>query len=185
MLAEILSIIAVCISGITAICSACVPAILAAKTKREELALKRQIEEEKLHQEKVQAYEAKFEEFYQAHLKVLTSFSSYYVNWKNYGSITSKSELVAYVSKLSEQFRDNIQKALNDFVVKIKNYDSGDYLEKEYKNCLNLILESFGVDSSAFFPDILLPDILKSTLRIQFDKLQSLREDCFGRLFYE
>ena len=65
MTAEILSIIAVCISGITAVCSACVPAILNAKTKREELALKRKIEEERLNREKEQECETKFEMFYQ------------------------------------------------------------------------------------------------------------------------
>ncbi len=184
MLTEILSIIAVCISGITAICSACVPAILNAKTKREELALKRKIEEEKLKHEKEQANEAKFEEFYQSHLKVLTNFSSYYVRWKNVRSEVTKSELVSYVSRLSEQFRDNIQKTLNDFAVKIKNCYSDETIEKEYKTCLNLILDSFGVDCSTYFPDILLPDILKSTLRIQFNKLQSIKEDCFGRLIY-
>ena len=143
MTAEILSIIAVCISGITAVCSACVPAILNAKTKREELALKRKIEEERLNREKEQECETKFEMFYQSHLKVLTDFSEYYVQWKNSHSEYAKSDLVIYVSKLSVQFRNDVQSALNDFIFKINNCNDGDNLDEDYKNCRDFIIKSF------------------------------------------
>lgn len=180
MTAEILSIIAVCISGITAVCSACVPAILNAKTKREELAFKRKIEEERLNREKEQECETKFEMFYQSHLKVLTDFSEYYVQWKNSHSEYAKSDLVIYVSKLSVQFRNDVQSALNDFIFKINNCNDGDNLDEDYKNCRDFIIKSFGVRLGRF-PDILLTDILKSTLRERFYKLQNLKSDSFGQ----
>lgn len=181
---EILSIIAVCISGAAAVCSACVPAILNAKTKKEELALKREIEEYKLKREREQENEAKFEVFYQSHLKVVTEFSERYVRWKNTPSETTKSELVTFVSKLSEKFRDNIKSALNDFVVKIRNCTSGKNLDEDYKICLNLILNSFGVCLSASFPDILLSDILKAALKEQYYKLQNLERDAYNRIYF-
>lgn len=183
MITEILSIIAVCISGAAAVCSACVPAILNAKTKREELALKREIEEEKLRREKEQEYESKFETFYQIHLKVLTDFSDYYVQWKKTLSETAKLELTTYVSKLSAQFRNNIQNALNEFILKIKDYNGVDNIDEEYKNCISLILDGYGVRISANFPNILLSDILKSALKVQFSKLQNIKTDSYGRFY--
>ncbi len=181
MITEILSVIAVCISGVTAVCSACVPAILNAKTKKEELALKRELEEERLRREKEQEYETKFEAFYQAHLKVLTDFSDYYVQWKNTLSEVAKTNLVTCINKLSVQFHNDVQISLNDFVVKINSYKNGKNIDEDYKNCLSLILNSFGVRLSAGFPDILLPDLLKSALKIQFNKLQNLKVDNFGQ----
>lgn len=181
MMTEILSIIAVCISGAAAVCSACVPAILNAQTKKKELALKREIEEEKQKREKEQEYDAKFEMFYQSHLKILTDFSNYYVKLQNSVFTAAKFELITYVSKLSKQFRGDVQIALNDFVDKIKNSNSGDNLDEDYKNCVNLILNSFGVRPSASFPDILLSDILKGGLKLQFNKLQNLKVDNFGQ----
>lgn len=183
MMTEILSIIAVCISGAAAVCSACVPAILNAQTKKAELALKREIEEEKLKREKEQEYEAKFEAFYQSHVKVVTEFSERYVRWKNTSSETTKSELVNFVSKLSEKFRDNVQCALNEFANSIKKCTSGKNLDEEYKNCLNLILNSFGVRLSPGFPDILLSDILKAALKKQYSQLQNLNTDAYNRFY--
>ena len=177
MTTEIISIIAVCISGITALCSACVPAILNAKTKREELALKREIEEEKLKQER----EAQFENFYQAHIKILDDFLECYINWKNRFTEVSKFVLVTYVSKLSLQFRGDVQKALNDFVNKIQNYNTGDNFDEDFKNCLDLILKSYGLSHSEG-SGILLSDILRSTLKTKYNKLQNLKIDCFNRL---
>lgn len=184
MLPEILSIIAVCISGVTAICSACVPAILNAKTKKEELALKREIEYEKLKREREQENEIKFEEYYQSHLKVLTDFSEYYVQWGSTFSEIAKSQLVSYVNRLAAQFRNNVQSALNDFAQKVNTFYDDDNLDKDYKNCVNLILNSFGVQLSGGFPDILLPDILKSALKKQFLELQNLKADSFGRFYF-
>ena len=184
MMTEILSIIAVCISGAAAVCSACVPAILNAKTKKEELALKRELEEEKLRREREQENEAKFEAFYQSHLKVVTEFSERYVRWKNASSETTKSELVNFVSKLSEKFRDNVQQALNEFAIKIKDCPSGENLDEDYRTCLNRILNSFGVCLCDSFPDILLPDILRAALKKQYLQLQNnVKTDSFNRLY--
>ena len=57
MTAEILSIIAVCISGVTAICAATIPAILSYKNKKVELGIQ-------IKQSKQKEYEAKFENFF-------------------------------------------------------------------------------------------------------------------------
>lgn len=166
MTAEILSIIAVCISGLTAVCSASVPAILNYKMKKAELAERRKREEQ-------QEYEAKFEVFYQSHLKILTEFSKLYVCLKNDPSAFNKSSLIAFVSNLAVQFRDNIQTALTDFNAKVKDYSKGNNLDEEYKSCLNLILKSFGVRVSGYTPNIIMPDMLKIALKEQFEQLQN------------
>lgn len=173
---EIISIIAVSISGVTSICAAVIPAVLSFKVKKEEL-------KAKLEREKQQAYETKFEEFYQEYITVLNNFSNFYANWKNTFSEIAKSDLVIYVSTLSLQFCKEVQTALNDFANKIKNYKDGDNFDKDYKNCINLILKNYGINISCM-PDILLPDILKGALKIQFDKLQNLKTDCFNRLHF-
>ncbi len=181
MLPEILSIIAVVISGVTAVTSACVPAIINAQNKKRELALKRELEEDRLKREREQEQEAKFELFYQAHLKVVTDFSEYYVKWKNSYSEFAKSELLIYIGKLSTQFRGKVQSALNDFVEKINTFNGSDSLDTDYKNCQRLIFNSFGAILADCFPDILLSDILKTALKEQFYKLQNLKRDPFNQ----
>lgn len=166
MTAEILSIIAVCISGITAICSAAVPAILNYKIKKAELVLQTKRENE-------QKSDIKFQEFYEAHLKVVTDFSELYAEWKNDARATNRDKLIIYVSKLSDQFRDNIKNSLIEFATKIKNFKPGDNLDEEYYKCFNLILKSYGVRATWRSPNILISDMLKVALREQFYQLRS------------
>jgi Na+-translocating ferredoxin:NAD+ oxidoreductase RnfC subunit len=66
MTSEMLSIIAVCISGATAVCSATIPAILSFITKKAELASQKQRED-------TQAYNTKFEAFYNKHLQICST----------------------------------------------------------------------------------------------------------------
>lgn len=162
---EIISIIAVSISGITSICAAVIPAVLSYRIKKEEL-------KAKLEQEKQQAYEAKFEEFYQEHLQILNDFSTYYVRWQSNKTETNKGLVVKYLNQIAPQFRLWLRKKLYDFANKLENYKIGDNIDEEYYKCRQSILHSYGINVSAETPDFFMSDILKVVLREQFDALQ-------------
>ncbi len=170
MTPEILSIIAVCISGLTAVCSATVPAILNYKAKKAVLAERREREQQHENEEK-------FEVFYKTHLQVITDFSTFYFRCKSEPGEYNKSKLVSFLNNLSVQFRDDIQKALADFAIKVKSFSRGDNFDDDYFNCLNMILSSYGVRVSVYTPNILMPDMLKIALRAQFDKLSKSTTD--------
>ncbi len=165
MTAEILSIIAVCISGITAVCSATIPAILNYRVKKEELRDKKKREE-------TQAYEAKFKEFYQAHLKVLKEFSELYIQWGGSTTWAKKYALIDYIYKIAPEFRLWLKNRLLEFASKVENHKTEDNIDEYYQNCVKGILHSYGVNVSSCTPDIFMSDMLKVVLREQFDKLQ-------------
>ena len=163
MTAEILSIIAVCISGVTAICSASIPAILNYKAKKAELKAQKAREHE-------QTYNAKFEVFYQTHLKILKDFSNLYECWKT--NPENSTELLEFIRKIAPEFRMSTSHWLYVLAGKIENYKAGDNFDKEYERCENLILHCYGVRVSADTPDYLMSEMLKVVLKERFDELQ-------------
>lgn len=173
MTAEILSIIAVCISGITAVCSASIPAILNFMLKRAEL-------KEKKDNEAQQEYQAKFEKFYQEHLKVLNDFSDLYGKWIGYTNASAKYELINFIYKIANQFQPQIRKNLLYFVDRINNSGKQGDINEEYQKCINSILRSYGLIITTNTPNFLTSDILKIVLKDRFDELQkSKSEDYF------
>lgn len=163
MTAEILSIIAVCISGITAICSASIPAILNYCAKKAELKAQKKREAE-------QAYNAKFEAFYQKHYNIVKGLSNHYECWKNNPKHSSK--ILEFIIEIKSEFPYSISYWLNEFSNKIRNYKAGDNLDSAYNRCRQIIIESYGARITGETPDYLLSDILKVVLKERFDELQ-------------
>lgn len=180
MNSDILSIFALVTSILTAIFSALIPAIFSYKAKKAELALKRELETEKLNRATQQEQEAKFENFYQSHLKILTDFSELYFLWNTSRVVSDQDKLIGFANNLSMLFRGDVQTALLKFVEKIKNNTVGDNLDDDFKTCSRLILNSFGVKISERCPDIILPDILRNALKQQFSKLDKVHTDIFN-----
>lgn len=180
MNSDILSIFALAISGLTAIFAALIPAIFSYKAKKAELALKREIEFERLNRATQHEQEAKFEKFYQSHLKILTDFSELYFLWNTSKAVSDQEKLIGFSNNLSILFQGNVQTALLKFVEKIKNNAAGDNLDDDFKTCLRLILNSYGVKISERCPDIILPDLLKNALKQQFSKLNKVHTDIFN-----
>ena len=159
MTAEILSIIAVCISGVTAICAASIPAILNYRIKKEELKDKRK-----------QLDDEKFEIYYQAHWQVLKDFAELYEQWK--ADPYTSFKLIDFIKEIAPEFRLSINNWLYKFADKIAAYKPGENLDDDYKRCRQLILDSYGVRVSANTPDDFMSDILRVVLRERFDELQ-------------
>lgn len=163
MTPELLSIIAIIMSGATAVCSTTIPAIISYKTKKAELKAQKKREEE-------QAYNAKFEAFYQKHFHIINDFSTRYENWKLLHS--NKSEFLVFINNIAPEFPYSIRNYLYDFANKIKNNAPDDDLDSDYDKCRQLILDSYGVSISASTPSYLLSDILRIVLKERFDELQ-------------
>lgn len=171
MSSEILSIIAVAISGVTAIYSTSIPAILSFLSKKAELKAQKAREQE-------QAYNAKFEVFYQNHLKILKDFLNLYGEWKI--NPDNSTELLEFISTTAPEFRLSTNHWLYEFADKVKNYKPGDNLDEDYDKCKNLILHSYGVRVSADTPDYLMSEMLKVVLKERFDELQHATSEDFN-----
>ena len=163
MTSETISLIAVVISGINAIITASIPAILSYQAKKNELKAKKLLEKEK-------AYNDKFQEFYQRHLKILTDFHYYYNVWK--ADPQKSAQIIEYIQTIAPEFRLWVSEKLKDFANKIANYKEGDNLDSVHKLCVQLILASYGVRVTAETPDYLMSEILKVVLKERFDELQ-------------
>lgn len=164
MTAEVLSIIAVCISGVTAVCSATIPAILSYNIKKAEL-------KDKKEREAQEEYEAKFEKFYQEHLKVLNDFSELYIQWIGSTDVSTRYRLINFVYKISNQFQLPVRKNLLHFVDTINEVGIRG-ADEEYQKCLKSILWSYGLTITADTPNFFTSDILKIVLKDRFDELQ-------------
>ena len=163
MTAEILSIIAVAISGVTAVFSATVPAILSYKAKKAELKAQKAREDK-------EEYNAKFEIFYQTHLKIVQDFSNLYDCWK--ANPQNSVDIIEFIRKVAPEFRLSTSHWLNELAGKIANFKTGDNLDDDFKRCKLLILQCYGVKVSANTPDYLMSEILRVVLKERFDELQ-------------
>lgn len=170
MTAEILSIIAVCISGITAICSACVPAILSYKAKLTEIRINKEIEAQK-------EDEANFELFYRQHIDILNELSIRYMDWKV--NKQEKFALLCFLDKMVHEFKHSCD-SVHELYNRVNNYQDGDDLDLLYNQCLDEILNYYGVRVYANTPNVLTSDMLKIILRKKFNDLKTSTGEKFG-----
>lgn len=164
MTSEIIaSIVTVCVSGVFSTITVVVPTILSYKAKKAELKAQKAREQE-------QAYNAKFEVFYQNHIQILKTFSNLYGEWKI--NPIYNTALLEFISSTAPEFRLSTNHWLYEFADKVKNYKTGDNIDEDYEKCKRLILKSYGVNVSSDTPSYLMSEMLKVVLKERFDELQ-------------
>ena len=164
MTAEILSIIAVCISGVTAICAATIPAILSYKNKKVELGIQ-------IKQSKQKEYEAKFEIFFNEHINIIKKLSELYGQWKT--DAQKASELISFIYKIANEFNFWMRCTFYYWAQTIIENADNKEIERMFNECMGCLLASYGIDYCSNSTKFLMSDMLKIVLRERFDELQN------------
>lgn len=164
---EIVSLVSIFMSGLTAVGTALLPAFFNYRLKKQERLDKLVLEEEKRKLSEIQKFNSDFEQYYQAHLQIISNLTEHYGKWK---SGINNQKLISYIYQIAPQFPHYEANQLYNFATKVTALKQGDDIDTVFNKLISDIFHCFGLRESANTPSFLKSEMLRTVLLEEFKK---------------